>query len=985
MIGTPFLKLVAKDLYEKYDGDFSKIVIVFPNNRARLFFDEYLLDVANKPVWYPCYTTIKDLFQSQSDLQVADSIKLVCLLYQAYKQVCEKEHEQVETLDSFYHWGEVLLADFEDVDSNLVEAEQLFQNIKDLASYESLPDEYLTEEQKNSIRLFFHNFNAEKTTALKEKFLLLWRTLLPTYQLFREMLLKEHIAYEGMLKRSVVEDMKKNGTAKMTGEKYVFVGFNVLNKCERELFHRLHTAKKALFYWDVDDYYMKEQMKGKRNEAAIFMSLNLADFPNELEDAFRVSAFEQKDRTFTIVSASTESAQAKYVEQFLQDCRKKDDYQDEQTAVVLCREPLLLSVLHSIPNKVNVTMGLPIVQTPIYGMIQLLLEYQDLLYYYTNEKKRLDSLSLSAHLIVPLLRNHFLRKAIPSICELDQRVIKDKQRFFKLKELKEFSVLFRPAVTPNELLEWLVEILLLVADYFRNCKTADDLYKESLYRAYTLLQRLSSLQSEKVLDISYPLLTSLIDRMLTSTSVPFTGDELKGVQVMGFLETRNLDFSNVILLSANEGTLPNSGKESSFIPYNLRKGFGMTTVEHKNALYAYYFYRLLQRAENVTFMYNISTEGSSKGQMSRFLMQLLVESGFAIERKNVSGMVTPADTEPISVEKTAEVMDRLKKKYDLSSGGERAFSPTSFISFVKCPLSFYFSYVLGLKKQDELEEEVQASEFGSIFHASMQYFYEDVILQGRPQHLINPAEFPDDPRKTTDGVFVSQLNRCVEKAFRNVYFLLKDSKDPMPELSGDQLLNRDAVIRHMRRMLSIDREYAPFHVVSMENEYECTFSVDCDGSSQVSVRLKGTIDRVDEKEGVVRILDYKTGGSPSKLYSIERLFDPNTDNHYALQVFLYSLLYAKKQTETVPLLRPAIAYLTSCEKLTDLDLKGAKDSIFPETIAATNEYLGELEETFVSHIKRLFDPSVPFHANKSPKTCKYCDFKSLCGVKETSY
>ena len=1000
MIGSPFLKLVSEDLLRKHADSFSDMVVVFPNNRARMFFDEYIVEASDKPLWSPSYTTIKDLFQQHSSLQIADSIKLVCLLHKVYTQVTEEENkclspeEQLTTedLDSFYHWGEVLLADFEDVDSNLVEVEQLFQNIKDLSAYEEDPASYLSEEQKEGLKRFFHAFDADENTRLKDRFLHLWKTLMPTYERFQKVLNESGIAYEGMLKRSVVEELRHSGTDSFKAKKYVFIGFNVLNKCESELFNRLNMAGKALFYWDVDAYYMTKNDFGRANEASIFMAENLSKFKNELEINPKQSVFSNTDRKIAIVSAATETAQAKYVETFLKEM-KLAGYKDSDTAVVLCNEPLLLSVLHSIPEEVksiNITMGLPIIQTPIYGLIQLLIEYQNLLYYYIKtNKKNPATLSLSARLVLPLARNHYLQMTIPSLQELVQNVSEGKKRYFKLNELEEYDKdLFAPALESPSLVEWLSKQILRVAKLFRKenlteSSLYDGLYKEAIYRAYMIMQRLSSLVEEKSLEVDYPLMSNLIDRLLTSTSVPFTGDEQEGTQIMGFLETRNLDFSNVILLSANEGTLPNSGKETSFIPYNLRVGFGMTTVEHKNALYAYYFYRLLQRAENISFMYNVSTDGTSKGQMSRFLMQLLVESKFQIKRKNVLTDVRPMESNIIMVEKTGDILRRLKESY---GNGKTSFSPSSFITFITCPLRFYMSYVLQMKKTEEMEEEVQASEFGTIFHAAMRYYYED-LLEGR-NRLIQESDFPENPRKSVEADYVNRMNKCVEKAFRIDYFKIKREEDAMPELSGDQLMNRDAVVLHMRRMLSIDREYAPFQIISMEKEYEHTFSVLLNDGETLKVRLKGTIDRVDQKEGVVRILDYKTGGRRTALSTMENLFNPNTKNHYPLQVFLYAYMYASRMGNKQDI-KPAIAYLNSCKNLSDLDMclsKNEKTNPLPvksldNTISSVNDCFDELETLFVGHVKDLFDEKSPFMANRCDNSCRYCDFKTLCGVK----
>ncbi len=980
MQGTPFLKSVADDLVKKIGTDFSNVTVVFPNNRAQLFFNRYLLDaVGGKPFW-SSVITIEQLFSSLSEFRIADPIKLVCQLFDVYKQVLEKHKDQAseekeETLDTFFNWGRVLLSDFEDVDGNMVDAEGLFQNIKDTVPFEA-DNSHLTDEQRKVIERFFEVFK-ENDTELKRRFLRLWSLLGEVYSEFRKKLEAAGEVYGGMMKRSVVENLK-NEKVNLPERTYVFVGFNVLVESEKQLFRRLKKAGNALFYWDCDAFYMNLP-EAKQREAGLFMRDNAAEFPNELPT---VDLLKQK-KEISIIGSPTENAQARYVEDFL----KNKNYSD--TVVVLCNEALLLPVLHSIPSEegnnkqyVNVTMGLPVAQTPIFGMVQLLLAYQERLL--LREVKPGSSLQASS--ILPLLRNEYLREAY-DFSDLNEEIVNGKKRFFKYDDLAAQGDLFKRCDSSVDLLKWLVEVVGRVAALFNsedkgesgkenNTALYDNLYRETIYRIYTTLNRLLSLsEDDKVLDVELPTMIQLVSTSLSSISVPFTGDEADGLQVMGFLETRNLDFSNVILLSANEGMLPNSGKENTFIPYSLRKGFGMTTVEHKNSLYAYYFYRLLQRADNVSILYSIPTDGAQKGQMSRFVLQMLVELGYPVNRYQIKSDVPKQNIVSLEVEKT----DEIKQKMDefKSAAGKKQLTPSAMNTYLDCPLKFYLKFVLKVAKPEELSDDVKTNEFGTIFHRSMELFYDG--MEGK---MINESYF-DDPKCSKAGI-----EKIVEQAFNEKYY--KNDGKPMPEMSGLQMLNRDAIVRFVEKMVSCDKAYAPFKILNLEKEVRWPFPVERSDGSTINIALGGTIDRVDEKDGKIRILDYKTGGKNDPISSVEDFFFLDEENrgkkghrhHYGFQVMLYALLYSKLHGDCDVF--PALAFITRANGNEDF-LLVQKEEKEKKPIDSAKAYFKEFEEKLQELISEMFNPAKPFSSVRDGDGCKYCDFLSYCKVTPQKY
>lgn len=633
-----FLQETAHDLYRKLNGDFTDVAVVFPNKRASLFFNEYLTHESERPLWSPTYISISELFRQCATWQIGDSIKLVCDLYKVFREVTGS----TETLDDFYFWGEMLIADFDDADKNLANTQALFSNLKDL---NALTDNYdfLEKGQKDALAQFFRNFSIDRVTELKQRFISIWDTLGDIYSHYKALLESQNIAYEGMMYRKVIETLD---TENLPYRKYIFVGFNVLNKVEHTLFHKLNEAGKALFYWDYDIFYLERTP----HEAGEFIRRNLRDFPSELPPSIFDNLNHPKDITF--VESPTENGQARYLPQWL---RENLTVEEKETAVVLCNEALLQPVLHSLPENIrhtNITMGFPLSQTPVYSFVNTLLELHTSGYDARNGRYRFES-------VVSLLRHPYTRKLSSEAERLEQTLVCD-NRFYPLpSELGKDEILgmfFLPRTTNEALCHLLKTALELTATLYKQQKAPandafDQLYREALFKAYTLTNRFYALIENKELDVKPDTFQRLLTRVMAASSIPFHGEPAIGLQVMGVLETRNLDFRHLIMLSVNEGQLPQTGSDASFIPYNLRKAFGMTTIDHKIAVYAYYFYRLLQRSEKATLVFNTATDGINRGEMSRFMLQFLIEWGYSVRRLRLEAGQSPQDTQLIRIEK----------------------------------------------------------------------------------------------------------------------------------------------------------------------------------------------------------------------------------------------------------------------------------------------------------------------------------------------
>ena len=954
-----FLKLVAADLYKHTKGNLAHTAVVFPNKRAGLFFNEYLAQESDSPIWSPAYVSISELFRSLSPWEVGDPVKLVCELYKIFR----RETQSTETLDDFYFWGEMLISDFDDADKNKVDTDKLFSNLQDLRN---IMDDYtfIDDEQEEAIRQFFQNFSIERRTALKERFISLWDVLGNIYKGFRESLASQNIAYEGMMYRHVIEHLDVD---KLPYEKYVFVGFNVLNKVEHTLFTQLKDAGKAVFYWDYDEFYMKENRQAVTHEAGEFIRRNLRDFPSPLSGELFKNLSKPKEVHY--IASSTENAQARYLPQWI---RNNLTTPEKETAVVLCNEALLQPVLHSLPAEVkhvNITMGFPLSQTPVYSFLIALLELHTHGFNFKSGRYTFQS-------VVTLLKHPYTRQ-LTGQAELLEKELTRNNRFYPLPgELgkDEFLTrLFTPLSGNLNLCIRLSETLQQVAGIYQaNTSGTEDtdafnqLYRESLFKAYTTINRFRTLIEEDELTVQSETFRRLLVKVLSATNIPFHGEPAIGMQVMGVLETRNLDFRHLVLLSVNEGQLPKSGGDSSFIPYNLRKAFGMTTIEHKIAVYAYYFYRLLQRAERITLMYNTSSDGLNRGEWSRFMLQFLIEWPHPITRQFLEAGQSPQGTSPITVEKTPDVMRRMQSLFDVRANPKAKFSPSALNYYLDCPLKFYYRYVAGLSAPDEVSAEIDSATFGSIFHYAAEHIYKDLTTHGK---VINKEALETLLRNEV------KLQDYVDTAFKKLFFNVPQNEKP--EYNGVQLINSAVIARYLKQLLQNDLRYAPFTFIASEMEVDEPIDIQTP-KGVIKSRIGGIIDRMDSKDGTLRIVDYKTGGDADTPPHVESLFIPDKKrSNYVFQTFLYAAIMCRKQPTMK--IAPALLYIHRAATETYSPVIQMGEPRKPkEAVEDFSKYEKEYRERLQGLLEEIFSPEKSFTQTEIIEKCTYCDFKALC-------
>ena len=984
-----FLEAVAEDIIGKYGTNLARIAVVFPNKRASLFLNEYLARITDRPIWSPAYITISDLFRQNSNLVCADQLKLICDLHKVFTKVTGID----ESLDHFYGWGQLLLSDFDNIDKNLADADKVFANLRDIHELDDVS--YLNNEQKALLGKFFANFSDDHDSILKQRFLKLWSNFSKIYHEFNNHLETQGLAYEGALYRKVVDDE----TVSFPYETYLFVGFNVLQEVELKLFKRLKAEGKAKFYWDFDSYYKNDEQQ----EAGQYVRQHLSLFNNELEfydEEGGARSEEELYRQFetpkdiTYLSTQTNDIQARYVSQWLRENRRYAD--GRNTAIVLCDEKLLPSVIHNLPaevDKVNITTGYPLANSPFNSFVNILISLQTHGLDKSGTKYRLRN-------VLKVLRHPYAR----FISDNTQDIINDlaEHKLFYptreylsqdeglallFKDLKASSNPFslnhqpstinRPPSTllppPSSLLAWLTDVLRFMGSRIE--ESEDALFEESLFKTYTLLNRFRELTDAGDLETDVPTLQRLIAQAFNSTSIPFHGEPACGVQIMGVLETRNLDFDHVLILSCNEGNMPKGVSDASFIPYSIRKAYGLTTIDNNVAIYAYYFYRLLQRTSDATLTYNAATEEGKTGEMSRFMLQMMVESPHKIRKAALQTKQNIAPRKRKEVVKDETVMGILN---DMKS-----LSPTAINRYIRCQLLFYYNNVAGIKEPDATDDDsVDSRVFGNIFHLAARRLYERIKTA---DNIVTKAAITDLLKHK------EVIEMAVDEAFREELFKMKDSRQK-PEYNGLQLINREVLVSYIVQLLKTDARLGDFRVLGLEKEVDSKLRIENEKLKMVNGQLSvgGTIDRLDmvnpqssmvNGQWIIRVVDYKTGHQPTQqVASIEEIFtgDKLQEKHtdYYLQTLLYSMI-VRHDSELNPQQLPVSPALLFIQHASANDYNPVL-SIGNEKITDVEPYYKEFKERLTTVINEIFNPEIPFSPTTVTTRCTNCPYKRLC-------
>ena len=964
-----FLEYVAEDIISKYGIDLSRIAVVFPNKRAALFLNEHLARIAGQPVWSPAYITISDLFRQHTDLKPADPIKLICDIHKSFTKCTGID----ETLDHFYGWGQLLLADFDDIDKNMADADSIFCNLKDIHELDDIS--YLDDEQKEMLKRFFANFSDDIESELKKRFLSLWSHFGDIYHDYNRRLTEQGIGYEGAIYRKVASEE----SLQMKYDKYLFVGFNLLQKVERVLFSRLMKEGKAKFYWDFDEYYMPtaraQQSASVPNNTASFAAY-ITDFPNELDNTDRdIYANMRRPKRIRFISSPTENAQARFASNWL---LENERYKaGRKTAIVMCDESILLPIMHSLPpeaDKVNITSGFPLAMTPVASLVMLLFD----LYTLGLRKK---GTAFNPHYLKKLMAHPYARH----LQEVHLKEMNDVHlKGVHLSQVHQPNSTSAQPTTQHSTFNTQHSILHHIATLVKQVGIAtkqegDALTQESVFRMFTILNRLAALADSGDLLVDNTTLRRLVSQLVGAASIPFHGEPVIGVQIMGVLETRNIDFDNVLLLSCNEGNMPKGVNDSSFIPYSIRKAHGLTTIDNKVAIYSYYFHRLLQRAGDITIAYNNSTDNGHTGEMSRFMLQLLVESGQKIDHYSLTAKNQPTPLMPKAIEKDETALSKLEEMSRLS--------PSAINTYIRCKLAFYYQYIAHIKEPDSDPETIDNRMFGNIFHRAAYLIYKDITDHSPVIEKAHIQAYLSN-RKLLASV--------VDRAFE---------EEECKTNNGLQIINREVIIEYITKLLKIDQQLCPFSILAMEEEAkvytQLSFTIPSGGAlkggalvssaptKQYNLTIGGIIDRLDvvtdKQTGKrrIRVVDYKTGNKPSSaIKSIEEVFDPKNiaskHSNYFLQAILYSLIVSrsKEWNAANDAVSPALLFI-----------KQAATNDYDPTLCIDKHPIADVtvyEEEFLTKLKEtvadMYSPDAAFTPTDDRKKCELCPYRMLCGL-----
>ena len=957
---TPFLQQIASLFYQQYGAEVSRLAFVFPNRRTGLFFQKYLSEVADKPLFSPTILTINDLFVQLSGKQTADRINMLFMLYDIYV----RHSGSTETFDEFLYWGEMLLNDFDDVDKYMADARMLFTNVTDLREIEN-DFSFLDAEQIAAIRTFWSSFYPKGDSPNQEEFLVVWKILYTLYNDLRDALAAEGRGYEGMIFREVVEQMEQNNCCDLPYTKVVFVGLNALSVAEERFLIQLQKRGIADFYWD----YASDKVTDPNNKASYFVERNLKNFPSQ----YPLPAEEKVDTEIEVIGIPSGIGQAKQVYTLLNELCKEDEMSPEEalrTAIILPDEHLLIPVLNAIPEqirRINVTMGYPLAGTPVASLMEYILALQKNVRYVDRQPV------FYFRDVLPILNHRYISSICPEIVNALVKDIAENNRIYisaaDLGKTDLLSVLFLPVTDVNTFSDYLINVLQELNKVMHALSSGEeeedatqrtnDLEQEFIFHYFTTVNRMKEIMQDAGIEMKIDTYFRLLKRVTDTITIPFRGEPLSGLQIMGVLETRALDFDRLIILSMNEGIFPLRKAANSFIPYNLRRGFGLPTYEHQDSVWAYHFYRLIYRASHVSLLYDTRSNGLQTGEVSRFVHQLHYHYEVPLQNKLVVYNVSSAKTPALQVKKTDEVMQRLNAFH---KGGNRAISASAVNTYLDCPLKFYFSVVEGIQEEEEVSETIESNVFGSILHKVMEELY--MPLCGK----IVTADLLKAIKKDTPV-----LTGAIARAFAEIFFM----SDVVRPLTGQNFLIGEMIRKYVEKILERDSKLTPFRYIESERKINRLFTL---GDNRTEIQLKGFIDRIDEVRDAIRIIDYKSGSGTSVFTSVESLFDKEDKDRAkaVMQVFMYSwMLGAAPAGKTI---QPGIYYMRelfsdSFDASVSRRIERTKTEPVTDFSAYSEAFEGELRRC----LDEIFGRETPFTQTTTEKACAWCPFKDICG------
>lgn len=935
-----FIEHIIQQEQQKNGGDWQNSLIIFPNRRPGLFLKKYLGQQLDAPIWSPQIFAIDDFVAECSNLKVADGMGMVMLLHAIYSQHVDDEI----SIDKFYPLGETLLADFSEIDKQLIDAKSLFANIRAIKELEH--DFALSAGEKEGLVELWKLFSNKAPKNLEQEFEKLWQLMGALYYDLRTALLKEHLAYNGMALRNLSKGSFHLVAQFVQAKRVIICGFNAISKAEWKLFDQIKEITTVEYYFDSDDFYLKNQS----HEAGDFMRKNKAKQPSSFANKQVYLAQNAKNIICKNISGNTGTLQV-----LARDIAALSGKQlSEKTAIILPNEAMLNALLQIIPHqdlRLNITMGFPVTATPLFSLLKKLFELQ--ISVKPSSKPRFyhkEVINLLQHPLLNAFNNSQIQK-------LQQKIIKENFVFinedFLQNELQNnplLASLFTAQKTGIECLNYLQDTLIQLSKQWHL-----DSYKSSLNIAvekhfYRLITRLKDLITQYQPHAAISSVWKLFKKVSNSARVPFEGEPLHGIQIMGFLESRSLDFENIFLLSMNEGHMPRSANHSSLIPFGIRKAFGMPTFREDDAIYAYHFYRLMQRVKNINFYTNTDVDSESKGEESRYLLQLKhellpINNQINWQEQNLAFDTSKRSIAELSIAKTPVVIKALSQ-YELNNleHNNRSLSPSAIATYVKSPLQFYFRFIERLSERDEVTEEIDAISLGNIVHNTLEDLYQDFV-----------GLFLDE--KSVNKIISKQLDAAIQKQLKKELGLEHN------ELEGRNLLIFKICHRLCVNVLKHDAATENLKIVALEKDNWHHVLPIQTAEGEKLIKLSGKFDRLDDIDGNIRVVDYKTGKieipkSGTMVQIIDKLF---AQGKYAasLQAMYYCYLYLiNNPTKSV---QPVIYNLKKGSNLSE--------EVWPHALQL--EDLEYFEHKLIELLEEIWDSELNFSINKKRDEGKY--------------
>lgn len=991
-----FLKRVAKAYIENEKENLLDFCFIFPNKRSGIFFGKYLAEVSGHSLLLPEITTINDFVLSFTDELEASRYEQLFMLYKIYREI---NNNSSHDFDKFLFWGDMLLNDFNDADKYMVDVAQLFVNVK---RFKELNSNYLTEEQVAVInkywgenlvydegaRFWKHIENNE--AKLSDKFVKIWAEMKEIYDRFNELLSLQGLTYSGRAYRNAATYLKSIKAETLSYKRYVFIGFNVLSTSEIKIFERLKAIGRADFYWD----YNSPGYIDNFNKASRFLSKYVKEFKSLYD--IKEEKIEQFPN-INIIGVPSNIGQVKEAGKALLHLIKNNQIGDVSnaidTAVVLPDENLFIPLINSYPtdfgNNINITMGYPMRFTPIAAFMKNIVSMHlrarkikgEYVYFYE------DVQNLLAQPLFKTISGKDIEKINENITNIK---LFNVPSGYLIELFPELAIIFKPVeqVTSVEnVFGYAIDLLELIKSKITDIPTKNldksfvDSYYYSLCNLRDLVKRYDILMQEHTF-------FHLMERAISTETVTFKGEPLHGLQVMGVLETRALDFKNVIMTSMNERIFPRKHYKGSFIPDALRRSYGMSTIEFQESIYAYYFYRLVSRADNVFLLYNCRGKSGRSGDMSRYLFQLK----YLFPQENIKFSVANypmklSETQKISIVKTPLIMEKINRFRD--NGKEKKYlSASSFKTLIHCPLQFYLQNIEDIRIPDDLVEHMDSATLGTIVHEVMENLYKQYQYK-----QIKESDLDDLSKNDIllDRLITIALNRNFNRLDRKHKHEAPAviAQILMTPLSGEAELLADIIKNMVQMVLERDKQFAPF--VFEEAEYKKTGQYKVD--ENLLVNFKVVIDRIDKTTvngipDIFRIVDYKTGGDDVSITSISELFDNSISKHNSaiLQLMIYCILlnaFDEDNKYKDKPIQPLIYKLRTVFVNDFVPISVNKNDVYDY-----RDYLKDDDgnpgflDLFHQKIKDLFDQDVPFEQTKNDLNCSYCKFKMICDKEE---